>query len=329
MTQRRPRWGRPERGALRWLSGRFAVAVVTVWAAATVGFLAMRAIPGDPVDVMLGPLSSTSAEQRTAIRADLGLDRPLLQQYLATMGDLLRGDLGRSYQQQLDVSEIIARQLTPTLQLTALSLLFALLLVVLGQALLRTGTRTGRARGAVVATFEVLAVTLPSFWIGFLLLTVFSFGLGWFPPGGSLGFASLVLPSIAIAIPVAGFLGQLVSGELDRAERSGYALTARAGGASRLEIVSRHGLRHAVPATAAITGTIVGGVLGGAVLVERVFSRPGLGQVTLTAILNRDLPVVFGLIVLSACLFAVVGILVDAVVTWADPRPGSRRAVAR
>lgn len=329
MTQRRRRSKSPEPGALRWLFGRLAVAVVTVWAAATIGFLAMRAIPGDPVAVMLGPLSSTSNEQRAAIREDLGLDHSLVQQYLHTMGDLLRGDLGRSYQQQLDVSEIIARQLGPTVQLAALSLLFAVALVVLGQALLRTGSRTGKARRAMIGASEVLAVTLPSFWIGFLLLTVFSFGLGWFPPGGSIGFASLVLPSIAIAIPVSGFLGQLVSGELDGAERSGYALTARAGGASRLEIVTRHGLRHAVPATAAITGTIVGGVLGGAVLVERVFSRPGLGQVTLTAILNRDLPVVFGLIVLSACLFAVVGILVDAVVTWADPRPASRRAVSR
>lgn len=314
---------------VRWLGSRLAASVVTVWAAATVGFLAMRAVPGDPVDVMLGPLSSTSAEQRAVIRADLGLDRPLAQQYLDTMVGLLRGDLGTSYQQHLEVTAVIGRQLAPTLQLAALALAVAVLLVSVGQIFARTGARTGRARGGLVAASEVLAVTLPSFWIGFLLLTVFSFGLGWFPPGGSAGFSALVLPAVAIAIPVAGFLGQLLSGELDRAERSGYALTARAGGASRLEIVARHGLRHAVPATVALTGTIVGSVLGGAVLVERVFSRPGLGQVTLTAILNRDLPVVFGLVVLSACLFAGIGILVDVIVTWADPRPASRLAVAR
>jgi peptide/nickel transport system permease protein len=321
--------GAERRGILRWLIGRLGAALLTVWASATVAFLAMRAIPGDPVDVMLGPLSSTSAEQREMIRTDFGLDLPMWRQYFDTMSGLVVGDLGTSYQQKLPVVDVIGRQLVPTLQLTALALMIAALFVVLGQLVARSGSRRGRFRAAAVTSFEVTAVTMPSFWLGFLLLTVFSFGLGWFPPGGSQGFASLVLPAIAIAIPVAGILGQLVSGELDAAERSGYALTARAGGAGRCELVTRHGLRHAVPAVAAITGTIVGGVLGGAVLVERVFSRPGLGQVTLTAIVNRDLPVIFGLVVLSACLFAAIGIAVDAVVTWADPRPTSRLAVVQ
>lgn len=318
----------PQR-SVGWLIRRVATALFTVWVAATVGFVMMRAVPGDPVEVMLGPLSATSAAQREAIRTDLGLDQPVFRQYLDTLGALLRGDLGESYQQQLAVTEVIGRQLAPTLQLTALALVFALALVALGQVLTRSGKRTGTLRAGAVAAGETLAVTLPSFWVGFLLLTVFSFGLGWFPPGGSRGFSALVLPALAIAIPVAGLLGGLLTSELDGAERSGYALTARAGGASRREIVARHGLRHAVPSMAAITGTVLGGVLGGAVLVERVFSRPGLGQVTLTAILNRDLPVVFGLVVLSASLFAIIGILVDAVVYWADPRPASRMAVSR
>ena len=306
--------GMPRRVLLRILEAIGGV-IIVLWGAATLAFITMRLVPGDAVDVMLGPQAQVSQQVKDAIRADLGLDRPWYEQYFAYLGRLLRGDLGESYQLRMPVSEVIARQLMPTLQLTGLALLMALV-IAFAVALLARGRR---ARGAAAA-IELIVLSSPVFWIGLLLLTVFSFTLGWFPVAGSRGFASLVLPAVTLALPCAALLGQVLREGIEQVERQPFALTVRARGASDTRLLLRHTFRHGSTGALTLAGYLVGSLLGGAVLVETVFARAGLGRVTLTAITDRDLPVVAGIIMLSAMVFVLVHLLVELATPLLDPR---------
>lgn len=313
----------PARSAQRVLRriGEHALSIVLVlWGAATLAFLAFRLIPGDAVDVMLGPQAQVSEAVKDGIRADLGLDQPVWQQYAAFLGRLLRGDLGESYQLRMPVTEVIGRQLLPTLQLTGLALLMAAIIafaVVL--------TARGRFSRAVAAGAELLVLSAPVFWIGLILLTVFAFGLGWFPVSGSRGLPALVLPALTLALPVAALLGQVLRDGIEEAERQPFALTARARGAGHTRLTLRHSLRHGSAGALTLTAYLVGSLLGGTVLVETVFARAGLGRVTLTAITDRDLPVVTGVILLSALVFVVVNLAVDVAASVIDPRLRQRQ----
>lgn len=312
--------GMPRRALLRAAEVLGGI-VIVLWGAATLAFIAMRMVPGDAVDIMLGPQAQVSDEVKHTIRAELGLDRPWYEQYFAYLGRLLRGDLGESYQLRMPVSEVIGRQLMPTLQLTGLALLLALVLA-LAVTLLARGRR---ARGAVAAV-ELVVLSSPVFWIGLVLLTVFSFTLGWFPVAGSRGFAALVLPAVTLALPCAALLGQVLRDGIEQAERQPFALTVRARGASNSRLLLHHTLRHGSTGALTLSGYLVGSLLGGAVLVETVFARAGLGRVTLTAITDRDLPVVAGVIMLSAIVFVVVHSLVELATPLLDPRLRVRTA---
>jgi len=289
--------------------------LVVVWGAATLGFLAVRLVPGDPVDTMLGIHAQVGEHIKEQIRIDLGLDRSPLEQYLAYLGRLLTGDLGRSYQLNTTVVEVIGQQLPSTLQLTAAAMVLAIALALASVLLAR-----GRVGAAVASTLELVAVSAPTFWTGLLLLTVFGFGLGWFPVLSSSSPAALVLPALTLALPIGAILAQVlregVTGALDQP----FAQTARARGVGAARMLGRHGLRHGAVSAVAIGGYLVGSLLGGAVLVETVFARPGLGRVALRAILDRDMPVVLGLVILSALVVATVNLLVDLVLRRLDPR---------
>lgn len=294
--------------------------VIVLWGAATLAFLAFRIIPGDAVSVMLGPQARVSQAVKDGIRADLGLDRPPLMQYLSYLGGLLHGDLGRSYQLRMPVTEVIGRQLGPTLQLTALALLLAVILALAAALFARRGT----AR-AVAAAVELIVLSSPVFWIGLVLLSVFAFGLGWFPVAGSRTPATIVLPAATLALPVAALIGQVLRDGIDQAERQPFAETVRARGAGPVRLVLRHSLRHGAANALTLAAYLTGSLLGGAVLVETVFARPGLGRVTLAAIVNRDLPVVAGIIMLSALAFVIVNVVVELVHPLLDPRLRQRR----
>lgn len=295
--------------------------VLVLWGAATLAFIAFRIIPGDPVDVMLGPQAQVSETVKDGIRAELGLDRPVLEQYAAFLGRLVRGDLGESYQLRLPVTEVIGRQLGSTLQLAALALFIAIVLA-LASALLVRG-RTGRA---VASGIELVVLSSPVFWTGLVLLSVFSFRLGWFPVSGARDASAIVLPAVTLALPVAALLAQVLRDGVQAAEREPFLVTVRARGAAPLRESVHHTLRHASVGAVTLTAYLVGSLLGGAVLVETVFARPGIGRVTLTAITDRDLPVITGVILLSALVFVVVNTIVDLVVPVLDPR--LRRASA-
>lgn len=299
--------------------GIAASAALVLWGAATLAFLAFRIIPGDAVSVMLGPQAKVSEAVKAGVRAELGLDRPPLEQYLSYLGGLLRGDLGKSYQLRMPVGEVIGRQLGPTLQLTALALLIAVI-VAIAVALL---ARRGIAR-SVVSTVELIVLSSPVFWIGIVLLAIFAFGLGWFPVAGTRSPATVVLPAVTLALPVSALIGQVLRDGIDDAERQPFAETVLSRGAGPVRLVLRHSLRHGAAGALTLTAYLIGSLLGGAVLVETVFARPGLGRVTLTAIVDRDLPVVAGVIMLSAAVFVVVNVIVELLHPVIDPRLRAR-----
>lgn len=306
---------------------RLAQAAFTVWLAATLTFFVLKLVPGDPVEARLGPLAGISSEQKAAIRTELGLDLPIWQQYLSMLASTLQFDFGVSYQQKLPVTAVLSQQILPTVQLGMLSLVFMTMLVVIGGIIRRGGAKWngGGIRQAVIETAQLVSVSVPTYWIGYTLLIVFSFWLGWLPSGPNQGLMSLILPSLALAIPLAGLVSRVLDSELDSAEQALFAVSSRARGMGRGKFAWRHGIRHAVPPIACLLTTLIGGILGGAVLIENVFARPGLGRVALAAITSRDMPVIIGLVILSALVFSVLGLLADLLVWWADPRKESRR----
>lgn len=301
--------------ALVRIAGLAGTVVIVLWGAATLVFLAFRVIPGDPVSVMLGPQAQVSDAVKDGIRAELGLDRPPLEQYLSFISQLARGDLGESYQLRMPVTEVIGRQLGSTLQLSALALVIAVVLALAAALLVR-----GQVARAVAAGIELVILSSPVFWIGLLLLSVFAFGLGWFPVSGARNPATIVLPAVTLALPVAALLSQVLRDGLVQAERMPFADTVRARGAGGSWFTLRHGLRHGAANAMTLAAYLTGSVLGGAVLVETVFARSGLGRVTLAAISNRDLPVITGVILLSAIVFVVVNLVVELLHPLLDPR---------
>ncbi|MFJ8470851.1 ABC transporter permease [Kitasatospora sp. NPDC094011] len=305
------------RAGLRRLVGALAV----LFGAATLAFAALQLIPGDPVATLLGPATTTPPEVREAIRHDLGYDQPVVVQYLHYLGGLLRADLGQSYQLQRPVSDLIAEQLGPTAQLALTAVLLALLIAVLS-AVATAGRRP--ALKALTAAWELVAVSTPSYWLGLVLLTVFSFQLRLFPVAGADGVAALVLPAVTLALPLAGTLAQVLREGLEAALGQPFAVTARARGLSRAGVVLRHALRHAAVPLMTLTGWLTGSLLGGTVLVESVFGRPGVGSLVLAAVNSRDVPVVIGVVLLSALVFVVISTAVDLLATVLDPRLGNR-----
>ncbi|AXL12459.1 ABC transporter permease [Microbacterium foliorum] len=301
--------------ALVRIAGLAGTVVIVLWGAATLVFLAFRVIPGDPVSVMLGPQAQVSDAVKDGIRAELGLDRPPLEQYLSFISQLARGDLGESYQLRMPVTEVIGRQLGSTLQLSALALVIAVVLALAAALLVR-----GQVARAVAAGIELVILSSPVFWIGLLLLSVFAFGLGWFPVSGARNPATIVLPAVTLALPVAALLSQVLRDGLVQAERMPFADTVRARGAGGSWFTLRHGLRHGAANAMTLAAYLTGSVLGGAVLVETVFARSGLGRVTLAAISNRDLPVITGVILFSAIVFVVVNLVVELLHPLLDPR---------
>ncbi|WP_033823136.1 ABC transporter permease [Kitasatospora sp. MBT63] len=301
------------RGVLRRLLGAFAVLL----GAATVAFTALQLIPGDPVTVMLGPGTAATPEVKAQIRAQYGLDQPIAEQYLHYLGRLLTGDLGESYQLQRPVADLIGDQLRPTVQLALAALVLAVAMALVA-AVATAGRRPALRAASSLA--ELLAASSPSYWIGILLLTAFSFQLRIFPVAGDQGLPALVLPAATLALPLAGVLAQVLREGLETALGQPFTLTARSRGLGRGAVLLRHALRHAAASAVTLAGWLSGTLLGGAVLVETVFGRPGIGALSLQGTTNKDMPLVIGVVLLSALVFVVISTVVDLLYLVIDPR---------
>jgi peptide/nickel transport system permease protein len=313
--------GRPR--LVGWGLGRLGVVLAVLWGAASISFVAVKLVPGDPVTILTGGENVVDEAERAVLIREYGLDQPLAVQYARYLGAALVGDFGSSYQYRQPVAQVIAEAAVPTLQLAggALSLALALALI---SALATAGRRRGLR--TVVAGLELTLLSTPVYWIGIALLSIFSFRLQWFPVTGNDGPRALVLPIIALGLPLAALLGQVLRDGLEQALSQPFALTVRTRGVSELALRVRHGLRHAALAVSTVTGTLAAGLLGGSILTETVFGRSGIGQITLQAIKTRDMPLVLGLVMMSALVFVSINLLIDTLYLVIDPR--LRRAPA-
>lgn len=302
---------------LRLLLTRLASVAFVLFGAATLAFAGLKLLPGDPVSTLLGPQTTASPAVREQIREEYSFDRPVLAQYFGYLDDLVHLRFGESYQLQRPVADLIADQFAPTAQLAFSALLLSMVVAVVVAVL--TAGRRGIGRSAA-NTLELVAVSTPSFWLGIVLLTVFSFRMRVLPVAGADGFESLVLPTITLAVPITAVLTQVLRESMESALDEPFALTARARGLSRLGVQVRHILRHAALPLATLSGWLTGTLLGGTVLVETVFARPGIGALTLDAVTSRDMPVVMGVVLMAALCFAVISQLVDALYLVIDPR---------
>ncbi len=288
----------------------------------TLVFCVLQVIPGDPVNLMLAGVPA-SEEVRANERHRLGLDRPVLERYVTFLARAARGDLGDSYRARQPVTRMIAEETLPTLQLTAGGLVVGL---VFGLSLgLLAGLRPNTWLDTVSMTTALAGVSVPSFWIGMLLIYVFGQMLGWVPIVGS-GFSALILPSITVGLFVAGGFARLVRSSVIEAMGQDYVRTARAKGLPGYVVVLKHALRNAMIAPLTLLGIQVAVLIGGAVVTENVFARPGLGTMLVNAVLTKDLPLVQALVVYTTAAYLLVNLVVDLLYGLIDPRIRSAAA---
>lgn len=315
----------------RYLLRRVGQAVLVLWAAYTVSFLVLYALPGDAVEVRLGADSGTdiSPAQLAAMRSDYGLDRAWPVQYVTQLGRALSGDLGKSFDNGQSVRSLITSSLPATAAIAGAGLFLAVVFGG-GLALWAAGTRHRRL-SRFLLNLPPLGVAVPSFWLGLLLLDLLSFRIHLFPALGNDGLISVVLPAVTLALPTGAMIAQLLAKSLGSALTEPYADTARAKGASPTRVLLRHGLRNAVLPALTVSGLLVGQLLAGSVVTETVFSRTGLGRLTATAVTGQDTPVVQGLVIFGALLFVVVNLGVDLLYPLLDRRIllTSRRTLAK
>lgn len=308
----------------RYLAGRVAQGAIVLWAAFTVAFLLLQALPGDAILIkFLNPDFGLSPEQLADIRASYDADTPLLSQYLHTVGNFLSGDLGYSVQAGVPVAQLLATNLPATLTLASLGFLGAVTLAFL-VAFLSTFAPFGWLRGAVQSV-PSLFVSVPVFWLGIMLIQFFSFRLRLVPVINPGPWEALILPTVALAIPISAPLAQVLMRNIDAVSLMPFVAVARAKGASRRWVFWRHVLRNAMLPTLAIAGILFGELLAGAVVTETVFGLSGIGVLTQKAVNNQDAAVLQAVVVVSAAIFVLVTLLVDLVTPLLDPRLRSRR----
>ncbi|MCB8913386.1 ABC transporter permease [Rhodococcus rhodochrous] len=309
--------GRLTRQVARRVGSRLAGAVAVVWGAATLSFVALHLIPGDPVDALLGPNVVATPQLRQTIIEELHLHRPVAEQYVHYLHRLAGLDFGRSYRLGRPVTDVVAEKLLPTVQLAVAA--FCIAVVIALTLAVISAISPPFVRG-VVSAVELIGASAPSFWVGIMAITVFSFGFGWFPSSGSNGVASLILPSVTLALPIGCVLAQVIGQALDHADDQPFATTVRARGVPGATMVVRHHLRHAAVPALTLSGWTLAGFLGGAVLIETVFARAGLGRTLVDAVTTRDIPLVTAITMLAALAFVVINLAVDTAAAAADPR---------
>jgi peptide/nickel transport system permease protein len=308
-------------GRLRWLIRRVLGAAAVFWATATFTFGIQALMPGDRaamiINISSGTFTQPSTAELAAVNAKFGFDQPLIVQYLHYMGGLLHGDFGVSYQAHRPVIEIISEQVAPTILLTAsaLALAWAIAIVVT----VATAGRRGRT-ASFVGALQIATAVSPPYWIGTILLVIFAIKLRLFPVEGNNGLPGLVLPAVALAIPLSGFIGQIIRAEFARVLEQPFVISSRMRGMGDFGVRLRHVLRHAVLPGVTLSGWAVGSLFSGAAVIETVFARRGIGGLLVTATSSRDIPLVTGIIVVSTGMYILANLIVDLAYPIIDPR---------
>jgi peptide/nickel transport system permease protein len=282
----------------------------------TLVFFLIHLIPGDPVDIMLG--DHALAADKDALRQALGLDQPLGNQYLTYLGDLLRGDLGVSIHSRRPVLAEIGERFPATVELMlgamAVALLMALPLGIIA-ALKPYGWLDGTSM-----LISFLGISIPNFWLGPLLIIVFSIQLGWLPVNERGGIEHLILPAITLGTAMAAMLSRMIRASLLEVLDEEYITNARAKGLPERLVIFKHALRNALIPVITIIGLQVGVLLSGAIITEAIFDWPGLGSLLLEGIYSRNYPLVQGCILVIATVYVLVNLVTDIAYAWADPR---------
>lgn len=301
---------------LTYLVQRLTGALVVIFGVVSIVFLLIHLIPGDPVDVMLG--EGATLADRAALRSSLGLDQPVMVQFSGYLQGLLQFDLGHSFHYQRPVADLLLERLPATALLAATALAISLVLAIPLGLLAAVHRGTVWDRGSMA--FSMLGVSIPNFWLGPLLILVFSLWLGWFPVSGRGGAGAVVLPAVTLGTGLAAILSRMVRSSMLEVLGEDYIRTARAKGLRPHRILLQHGLRNALLPVITLIGLQLGALLAGAVITETVFSWPGIGLLTIEAIQSRDYPLVQAGVLLISLVYVLVNLLTDIAYAWIDPR---------
>jgi ABC-type dipeptide/oligopeptide/nickel transport system permease component len=279
-------------------------------------FVLVRIVPGDPARLMLGMEASEEAIQ--AARAQFGFDRPLYIQYVQFVGGALRGDLGQSVRFRRPVGDLLRESFPATLELALAATVIALILAV--PAGIYAAVHRDGVLDRLLMAGALIGQAMPIFWLGIMLITLFSVKLGWLPTSGRGSLAQLIMPSATLSTYVMALLARLTRSNMLDVLREQYVRTARAKGLRETVIVHKHALMSAALPIVTVLGLQVGALLSGAVVTETVFNWPGIGTLALRAIQQRDYPVVQGVVLVSAALFVLINGMVDLAYRYLDPR---------
>jgi len=295
---------------------RFLIALPVILGVATLVFLLIHLIPGDPVEIMLGETALPA--DRDELRRELGLDRPIVLQYTRFLLQICRGDLGRSLHYGEPVSRLIAQRYPATLALTVSAMFVSLWIAV--PAGILSGIRQYSAWDHAAMLLALVGVSIPNFWLGPLLIWTFSIHLGWFPVSGAGGVRHMVLPALTLGTSMAAIVARMTRSSILEVLREDYVLTARAKGLSEGSVILKHVLRNAMLPVITVVGLQFGALLAGAVITETIFSWPGLGTLLIQAIQTRDYPLVQGCVLVVSISYVIVNLCTDMLYVLVDPR---------
>jgi len=303
-------------GFLGYLLQRLIGVMVTILFVAITIFLMVRILPGDPARVIAGVLASDQDVAR--IRTQLGLDQPLWTQAGIFLNDLAHGDLGTSARTSDPVTQEILARLPYTALLAVVSLAVAIAVGLPLGAL--AAARAGSLADLAVSALVLFGISMPVYWLGLMLIILFSIQLRWLPAAGASGPLSIILPAVTLAAFSVAFIARITRSSMLEVLRQDYVRTARAKGTPARGVLWRHALRNALPPIVTIIGLQFGELLGGAILTETVFGWPGMGRLLVDSIFSRDYPMVQGLVIVFALMFALVNLAVDLLYERIDPR---------
>ncbi|MBZ6079159.1 ABC transporter permease [Microvirga puerhi] len=300
----------------RYLGYRILSSLVVILGAATIIFVAIRAVPGDPALVVLGP--SATPEQVAALRTEYGLDGSLLGQYMHFLARMATFDFGSSFRLGMPATQAISQAFTATLSLALAALCIALMIgFPLG---ILCALRPNGWSDRIISSLSMTGQALPSFWVGIMLVMIFSRMLRILPSGGAETPEAILMPAVTLALPLLSIIVRLVRSGLLEVLGEGYVQTARAKGLREPRVVGRHALRNMLIPVVTVVGLELGGLLGGAVIVETVFAWPGLGRLLIDSIAARDYSVVQACVVVLVLGFVSINLIVDLLYGYLDPR---------
>lgn len=301
----------------RYIFKRILSGLFTIWVTTMAVTLLIHLVPGDPVQIMYAQSQSTTPEQLEQIRHQLGLDRPIYEQYIMYMGRILQGDFGTTIRGSQPVLELLLVRLPNTLVLALSSLVVTMVVGVTAGffAAYKRGTwiDTGLMTGAI------LGISIPSFWLGLMLMYVFSIRLGWLPVSGT-DFKNLILPALTLGLANAAAVSRLTRSSMLDVFSQDYMRTARAKGLAETIVLSRHAFRNGMINVVNMLGLQFTYMMGGAIVVENVFAWNGIGRLAIQSIFQRDYPTIQGFILIFATVVVTVSIFLDILYVWIDPR---------